>query len=1684
MGCVYEYKGRRFNSIEEFDDFILHRGKFESKYGDAVFSTVIPMGVFDKLTKKASDGFKIFSIKQNAVRKRSGIVIEDDPYNASDYDYVKPFIGVTTAIPKMIGFDGGHFSMEFMLENYFNKLKVDAAKGNFDKSKGSNFSEDDVRSIFGVNQNGQPNTTEAIPESEFNDRVRKVLEAKWKFQADVGNAIHDTLQAYFVGLGAEKGKRKPIRYIRDKELRRSELKRIIRGVDGKGVYFTSAYFDNNDNNVLKSQPVEAVSLDLLSDEDIDNLFDVAESAYEKIKQQHGVDENGKEQFELFAEFPIFDDQEIDMQDYGSDEVYKRKLSGSIDLMVVDKNGIPHILDWKTSTKTYDNFGEIKRRNYGYQLGLYRQMLNRAGVNTEGGRMYIAPVRLRGIHQTAEGKWAIDGIIHDPYSDSLKDITGNVENDSRVMENISYLLKGNTTFQPRNEDFVQAATNEIKTILPEYDYSYENVSDEYVHTQFKKYCAIDKADGKWKYYRNPEHKGQPREIGGSYVVAESQEEMYEKIKQYRISKPQRRKDMVSNIHSSLVQKLNRNNPDADVNLHGNAKLYFDKVMAKYSNGRWEVVEDITDITKEFGVIVLRNKYSRSSDNGGGRIDIINITNESLNDMHPMKKGSELLSGYIHNDIIEKSKKSRMLTSIEGNIELMRTMSVINNLQGAFDANSTYIGNMLVINPNDGESIHASNEDIKYSYTTLMNANKNNGAKINRTINFGDSFEIIKDDMFEIQKRFNEEAEDYYSRPAGKRGDRPNLLSKFNGMVVYDMNDKQSLSSNLELQVKTKGAMRNALIQVQRQLEGKFKFLNEISSNSDIDSSNHDIYEMYIDISKAISELSGVPVKQQLFESNPWMQFEITKLLKKGYTSTSIDNPGMLFSDLLNSTTGYVGDAYQNIRDRIAGPLAKFTEIEERMIEALGYSNISMTMKSREDIWKEFYRTNADGTIDESYLFKTPSEIADPVKRQILDDLLLEINRSRLMTDQGYPSDELVRNTSNSLTYYYVPIMRKGWVDTNGTVHGTGDTLLTKLKNAMPDIVSGRIFVNARDQIKDTWKSWFAPAVEESTKAKKESNDLFKINENMLGEGDLEDRQKKIAEIGIDNISTNAVNAGATLAFSKISNNELGNALTLMKCSILSLKYEGDLMNRKYDKDIKYMQDYIKKNIKNEDLNDPKLKSLSTLIDKLSNIAVTAVLGFSPIQLVYQPMQGLFNNTALVTKRVLGDKSFGFPEFAQGMKISYGDILSPKRSKLDILNQIFGINDMDMNDYINKANDHKDMVSTAGWRKLAMVFASRPDYYNRMSIFTAQMIKDGTWDAYEKVGNRLVYDFKKDKRFSKLTDPNATKDAEYYKQLGEYTAIAKRMVVEGARNENGELFQYVEGEIVPLPKAYSNQQSEAYKNIADDVYGYYSHEKKALIHAMLVGKLFMQFKTYFSGKKNQYFLPGGVRLRGEYKHLTDDNGHLIYSYTDTDGIESYCVLNEDGRYINPTTDAEVSHERVVPFYGWKGQYQEGVLVTIFNILSEAMNNKISLKNASKIYTENADEGVRNAYRTNMRQVQSDLLISLLIGALLAGLLREMYNDIKTDDDVPSIAKDAAYILSRAVSNAALDANIVKTILSTSTDWNPLTFEWSKRAATNAYGVLSGDKNAFDAISNSFSSIGQVKNTFSSIWSEAKE
>jgi ATP-dependent exoDNAse (exonuclease V) beta subunit len=74
----------------------------------------------------------------------------------------------------------------------------------------------------------------------------------------------------------------------------------------------------------------------------------------------------------------------------------KRIYGIVDLLVLDKNGIPHLIDFKTSTKPYNKFHETKKQAYTYQLAVYERILSNYGIRTDESTSTIVPIQIKGM----------------------------------------------------------------------------------------------------------------------------------------------------------------------------------------------------------------------------------------------------------------------------------------------------------------------------------------------------------------------------------------------------------------------------------------------------------------------------------------------------------------------------------------------------------------------------------------------------------------------------------------------------------------------------------------------------------------------------------------------------------------------------------------------------------------------------------------------------------------------------------------------------------------------------------------------------------------------------------------------------------------------------------------------------------------------------------------------------------------------------------------------------------------------------------------------------------------------------------------------------------------------------------------------------------------------------------------
>lgn len=1298
-----------------------------------------------------------------------------------------------------------------------------------------------------------------------------------------------------------------------------------------------------------------------------------------------------------------------------------KLMGIIDLLIIDSSGKPHILDYKTSIHDYMDFSQAKKNAYSYQLATYQRMLEKYGINIYQGELLVAPIQISNFRK--EGNTYIYDGINAP--ESFTSINTSLNTD-KMWENIDEFMPAPFKLSITTEEANQTISDMMGKWFPEYS-STKKVTREGIIARLRKLNKlVPNENGEYVYRKYGKE---------SPITATSEAEFVDKVLKYEESLPSKRLRITGQVKSTLKEAMqngidNVEFPSPIITESDGSVTWLKDILSPYCNDNWEVVDN--ELLESYGVIAVKTK------NAPNQIDFIRVSTSNLTSDYRRnfgKKNTKIfqerrgITGTYESDVVQKSKSNTLIAeAVQGNVELMETMLLINQMRGI---EGYTVGNVQVVNPLYANGLGLSNEELLYCWKEL---NKHDSVKQdnfkNSTVKFATKYELARNRFANIMRE-----------GAGKDWkDGYQLFGKLrNCQTILDEN----IDSSAEDKIRALKKLLDNLTSTTKKLDKVYTTESEIQSKE---------VSLHNDILAAIAQLKGVNFRQQLKDHD--MFVENLAIWKHGISGTYIDNPGNMDSDTLNLVTKLVTEAYQNVRDDIQKDKTIIHKLVGNLKKEAGFGAITEnTIGNQVSLYKNMFQ---DYQVGGDFLFKNPDQL-NGAEKEFLEFALYRINKNRFPKKTEEELQQMRDN--NDVEYYRVPLAR-GSEDSIASTSGLLATLRAKLNYLNPK----KAFQIAREKMEGIFNA------DDSVEQQQKSEILYKMT-NMFDQGeDTSKRLDKIQAIGKENLEQNLETLLYKHLFAYSVKNNMDGVFPMIKAAMVHISTQGAIQNRPFNSDTHYLENYIRNKIFNQSIIDPKLQKVAGYAGLLKQAASKFTLAFSPVQALYQPLQGLWTDISLMIRKPDGKDSFTFSHFTKALRLVYSDLshYSDKPTICSALNELYGINDMDMNTYVERISQAKKGI----WNfdNFMFKFASRPDYYNRMTIFTSQMMGDGCLEAHSiNDKGELVYDWKQDKRFDAFANGRVT-DPKYNEQKSRYYTIARQFVIEHAKNKDGSDFTLNMKNPLPLPRAYTNKQAESMKSLGDDIYGYYSHEKKSLIMSTTIGSLWLQFKTYWSGKKNQYLQSGGVRLRGNWEQY-EENGEKYYYQVDDNGN----VLFDE-----PPTTTETS----APVIQWKGQWQEGIILTLADMAKNMWNAGLvdskgihlsALKEGWDSKWNNDDANLQLAYRNNIKQGGYDLMMFVIGGCIMAALLGDWLDELKdpkNKDFVQGLGVAAANVAVMSVRNSFLDFNTWDSVGGALSSWTPFSFEWGARTWKNLWNVATGDEDFWDGIVKTSGSLKQIK------------
>ena len=1455
--------------------------------------------------------------------------------------------------------------------------------------------------LKGLKRNNKYLFPEFIPENFWNDRKQhwkenQFTEDEARILFEDPSNTHPILDNEFDACRAKIEQR-----WKNQALIGTEIHKILQ------IFFTEIKSGQNKGKLFGDMPdtfltnvilPKHLDMKLVNPKAIQDTLNIARDLYDKIKTRFGDNCTFLPEFTITGKVdnPLNKDADT--------------LLGMIDLLVVDNNGNAHIIDYKTSPHSIDKYSDAKKLAYTYQIAFYNRMLEKYGINVDNSEMLVMPLQLDNFREE-NGEYVYDGVkrIKEPQTNPDGSQTGTVvwqslkntvEQSKNIQDNINTIMPPAPLDNPTTEGILTTVQETLAKWFPNHVFNKKSIDIESVKKELEAAKALTPDHrGVWRYKDGPE-----------LIEATSETELINKVLESKNLAETYKSKLYTNIVTSMKQAIAKE----DVNLLELPKIAQNRVginpewlkgkLSKYCNRNWQILD--CPAVNELGIIIVQNKTS-------GQVDFLKISSSNINSSIKFKNNNKMLSGNFQNDIIEESKDdSLMLQGYRGNAELMETMLVINQLQNLFNK-YTFVGAVEVINPRMGISMTAYNDELLYTFKKMCSFTD---TQVNN-IQYASRYKLAYNKFADIMRLGN------YNNFTGS-------YRKFQGFETCLSMMDQSMEQNRD-------AKLLALDKLAQEMESKWNLNSSSISQFELNSKHISLYNAIL---LARAELQGITFRQQIKENDAWL--ESGNILKNGIGGLKIDNPGNLTSNTLNLLTKLTTEAYQNVRVELQSPKAKLQKLVEDVKRVKSFGRIlEYTVGNQSDLYKNMTFMDSNG----NFMFRRIEEMPTQEEKNLLTYVLTTINKNRF----PFKTDEQLQEMrmQGSEEYYQVPLC-VGSAESQASVGG----MLNMLKSRLTLLNPKKAIKKAQDKIEGINR---AEETSENERDLRRSAELFEMGVG-FNRGEGSDRLDYIKSKGEDYFEHNLEVLCLRHIFAYSVKYNMDKVFPMMKAAMAHIANQGSMQNIEFKNDIQYLKDYIINKIKGESIIPLKYEVANEIIGQVKQAASFMILALSPVQMFYQGLQGLWTDIRLILQKpdIMekgGESAFTFKNMKDSFASVYKDLFNTNRNTVNnLLNELYGLNDMDMNQYIDRIRSNIHGIFNLD--RFFYKFASRPDFYNRMTIFGAQMRKDGCFKAHSVKDGKLVYDWKLDDRFSAFANNNIH-HPDYNKQKGLYYAMAVQFVREHAMTQDGEEFKIG----MPLPRAYTNKQAEAYKSLADDIYGYYSHEKKSLIHSMLAGSMFMQFKTFWTGKKNQYLGKGGVKLRGQwvqkegYYYQIDENGNVRYD-------------------LEPTTE-----NTGVPFYVWSGQWQEGICISVASIFSSASPSDWKNNFLQRWYNE--DQMQRNAFRSNLKQLTYDLVLWLLVGAIASALMTNWMKELKEEtkdskDFSDAILLASANIACMSVKNSFLDFNFSDSLIEPMVTWTPLSLEWSGRTLKIIMNTAFGDQDLWDGIVCSSSALKQIK------------
>ena len=1100
---------------------------------------------------------------------------------------------------------------------------------------------------------------------------------------------------------------------------------------------------------------------------------------------------------------------------------KSKIRGKIDIIAV-VDGVPHIIDLKVSNQSYDNWNHAKRLKTLYTMGMYQRMLGKIGLNTSNSSVSIYNMQLNG-----DGNIITDGKLHQ--------ITAEIAGQFTLQKNLNSIFKHVKLVTPTNKAIFSKVANQLQqlfgttTAKGRKDMSVKRM-EEILKNKVKF------SNNKW-FLRYHLFDPQTAKDENKYQSFASKEEAYAAIPKIAQKIISQNEQAFSAKYDTLVADLKDmfatgKDVESFRSAHDDPDMahFFGRLFYKYQCTGAEILD--YPEAKENGIILIRTDVG---------IDIISVSPyDPFSDYDLTDKGKPLFS--------VGSQTSPLKRTI-GNVNITKELLLANEI---FKDSDETLNDVIDIQLGQPVGHQVRVADMKYivdSATAILHESNNITAKfadpLTKALHHWNCYCMWRNNMSTKKGQPIQYSNlDELSRKTGISEDR--LTEIFvNGNIdtikrfVQDFTgtEKQNIGRNLAIL----NYLRDTL---QREYYTEFTSPTEVTTSPEAC------------LMAAIMKATQVYLGNEVSDEASLNRYALGSGTYLNSLDTIPNENVAVIRNILNASFDKIGRNFNkfNTRNRV---------LVQKLMESKGYSTVrKLALGDLVFLYDNLYRKKSDDNPD--LVLKDPwtDDTLNSAEKEYIKFALFNLNKRKYhwKTESDMNPGQLREIDFN------VPLLRADAIQKFRNTDGKG-----KMLNFRSQFEAMRMkLASARD------------IFEEQVQERKSAADKFEKFYNPYDVRTNSDiRKDTIERLGIESFATDLENIMDYYVLADESQEEFDNNLIPQVRSILYVSSFGEkITGRDQEKFKEYVTKLIKNTIYGESIMDPEVQKYMRMFVPVRSVAFFIGLGFNAMNVPREVLMGFFNNIRTASLAAYGKETFSVGDYLKAFGIMTGDIpgFIKNVTKIELLNEFYRMSNMSITEIPEQVKTNKTGIFATFSRFMSWSLTA-PDYWNRMSMFIAQMIHDGTWDAHTVVTNpdgskELKYDINKDKRFSIFTKykgdikrvPNSDKEKFNY-QYSLYNAMREEM-----EKDNPELFEGQSNTYLPM--AYTNRQRNSMKSFADTSFGYYDNETKALFFKTAVGQIFKQFMAFMTGKKVQYYQAGSDQTaRGSFEQLTDISGDKL-------------------------------------------------------------------------------------------------------------------------------------------------------------------------------------------------------------------